>query len=75
MTPDINDIAAAAARIKGRVLRTPLRQSTGLSEIASGEVFLKLESLQPTFSYKIRGATNAVLKLVESGDSRPQYVE
>ena len=55
----------------GRVLRTPLRQSRGLSEIAGGEVFLKLESLQPTFSYKIRGATNAVLKLVESGDSRP----
>ena len=71
MTPDINDIAAAAARIKGRVLRTPLRQSTGLSEIAGIEVFLKLESLQPTFSYKIRGATNAVLKLVETGDSRP----
>ena len=71
MTPEKKDIAAAAARIKGRVLRTPLRRSPWLSEIAGAEVFLKLESLQPTFSYKIRGATNAVLKLVESGDRRP----
>jgi threonine dehydratase len=35
-------------------------------------VFLKLETLQPTFSYKIRGAFNAVLKLVEqTGDAAP----
>ena len=34
-------------------------------DAAGGDVFLKLETLQPTFSYKIRGAFNAVLKLVE----------
>jgi threonine dehydratase len=35
-------------------------------------VFLKLETLQPTFSYKIRGAFNAVLKLVEErGEPQP----
>lgn len=67
----ISEIHAAAARIKGRVLRTPLRYSPWLSETAGAEVLLKLESLQPTFSYKIRGATNAVLKLVESADQRP----
>lgn len=67
----ISDIRAAAGRIKGRVLRTPLRHSPWLSDAAGGDVFLKLESVQPTFSYKIRGATNAVLKLVESGDPRP----
>jgi threonine dehydratase len=32
-------------------------------------VSLKLETLQPTFSYKIRGALNAVLRLAETGDS------
>jgi threonine dehydratase len=48
------------------VLRTPLRHSTWLSASAHAEVFLKLETLQPTHSYKIRGATNAVLKLAES---------
>ena len=65
------DIQAAAARIAGRVLRTPLRRSEWLSRASGGDVWLKLETIQPTFSYKIRGATNAVLKLVESGDSRP----
>jgi threonine dehydratase len=45
------------------VLRTPLRHSPWLSELTGAEVRLKLETLQPTFSYKIRGAFNAVLKL------------
>jgi threonine dehydratase len=67
----IIDIQAAAARIAGRVLRTPLRRSEWLSRASGGDVWLKLETIQPTFSYKIRGATNAVLKLVESGDPRP----
>jgi threonine dehydratase len=39
-----------------------------------GEVFLKIETLQPTFSYKIRGAFNAVLKLVEEGRDVPALV-
>lgn len=47
------------------MLRTPLRRSEWLSRITGADVFLKLESIQPTFSYKIRGATNAVLRLVE----------
>jgi threonine dehydratase len=61
-----DDIKAAADRIRGRVLRTPLRHSPWLSEASGAEVFLKIETIQPTCSYKIRGATNAVLKLVEA---------
>lgn len=61
----------AAARIRGHVLYTPLRRSAWLSDASGGEVHLKLETLQPTFSYKIRGATNAVLKLVEAGNPSP----
>lgn len=53
------------------MLRTPLRLSPWLSDAAGGEVFLKLETLQPTHSYKVRGATNAVLKLVEAGRRDP----
>jgi threonine dehydratase len=49
------------------VLRTPLRRSPWLSAATGGDVSLKLETLQPTFSYKIRGALNAVLRLVEAG--------
>jgi threonine dehydratase len=56
------------------VLRTPLRLSPWLSRAASGDVFLKLETLQPTHSYKIRGATNAVLKLAASSGSNPPRI-
>ena len=58
-------IQAAARRIAPYVLRTPLRYSASLSHAAGGEIFLKIETLQPTFSYKLRGATNAVLSLIE----------
>ncbi|MEO5894568.1 MAG: pyridoxal-phosphate dependent enzyme [Vicinamibacterales bacterium] len=70
----LNDIKAAADRIRGRVLRTPLRYSRWLSDASGGDVFLKIETIQPTYSYKIRGATNAVMKLVEgtaTGEARP----
>jgi threonine dehydratase len=40
-----------------------VRHSEWLSDASGADVFLKPETLQPTFSYKIRGATNAVLKL------------
>lgn len=53
------------------MLRTPLRRSPWLSDVAGAEVYLKLETLQPTFSYKIRGALNAVARLQESGPAGP----
>jgi threonine dehydratase len=52
------------------VLRTPLRHSAWLSDVAGADVFLKLETLQPTFSYKFRGALNAVLRLVETATTQ-----
>ena len=72
MSVSLGDVEAAARRIRGRVLRTPLRHSPALSEAARADVFLKLETLQPTFSYKIRGATNAVLALRERAGDRMQ---
>lgn len=54
------------------MIRTPLRQSPWLSQAAAADVYVKIETLQPTFSYKIRGAWNTVLKRVEEGqDDRP----
>lgn len=53
------------------MLRTPLRPSPWLSSLTGADVFLKLETLQPTFSYKIRGATNAVRRHVESNVRAP----
>ena len=49
------------------MLQTPLRRSDWLSSIAGAPVSLKLETLQETFSYKFRGALNAVLRLCEGG--------
>lgn len=74
MSVSLADVEGAAARIRGRVLRTPLRHSPALSAATGGEIFLKLETLQPTFSYKIRGATNAVLRLVERCEAQAPAV-
>ena len=51
----LDDIRAAARRIEGRVLRTPLRASSWLSAMPAADVRLKLETRQPTSSYKVRG--------------------
>jgi threonine dehydratase len=57
------------------VLRTPLRASRWLSDLVRGDVRLKLETLQPTFSYKVRGALNAVLRLAAQRTvNRPELV-
>ena len=60
----LQDIQSARARIAHTVLRTPLVRL----ELGSGgpEIRLKLENLQPTNSYKLRGAVNAVAMLPES---------
>ena len=61
----LDDIRAAAARTRGRVLPTPVRRSEWLSSITGADVHLKLEIVQPTSSYKIRGAFNAALLVRE----------
>lgn len=61
------DVYAARRRIEGRVTRTPLIESAALSRIADTSVYLKLETMQPTGSFKLRGATNALVGLAERG--------
>ncbi len=69
--PTPSDILAAAARLRGIALETPLDPAPALAT-ASGaaEVRLKLEALQPTGSFKIRGAHNRVALLAarDGGD-------
>ncbi len=55
------EIERAAGVLKGRVIRTPLIYSPTLSRLAGFEVYLKLENLQATGSFKIRGATYKIL--------------
>ncbi|MBE1508034.1 threonine dehydratase [Rhizobium viscosum] len=57
------DIERAAARIAGRVRRTPLVYSGTLSERTGQPVHLKLETRQPIGAFKLRGAMNAILSL------------
>jgi threonine dehydratase len=61
--PTIDDIRAAAERIKGAVIRTPMLVSRTLSEVIGAEVWLKFENLQFTSAYKERGALNKLLQL------------
>jgi threonine dehydratase len=62
------DIEAAARRIGPGVIETPVRLSTWLNA-PGGLVQLKLEVVQPTSSYKIRGAWNACARLRERADA------
>ncbi|UVC09892.1 hydroxyectoine utilization dehydratase EutB [Rhizobium sp. TH2] len=68
----LDDIRAAAARVSGHVLRTPMAQSASLSALCGVPVHLKLESHQRTGAFKLRGATNAMLTL--SADQRKHGV-
>jgi threonine dehydratase len=59
----LQDIYRARRALAGRIRRTPLVVSDALSRAAGAPVHLKLEHLQITGSFKLRGATNAVLAL------------
>lgn len=58
-------ITEAAARIAGRVHRTPVVTSHAFNEAAGVEVFFKCENLQRAGAFKIRGATNKIRSLTD----------
>ena len=60
------EIEAARDRIQEVILRTPTIYSDTLSKLVGKEVFLKLENLQKTGSFKIRGAYNKLSQLPAS---------
>jgi threonine dehydratase len=64
-----NTIEQAAKRIEPYILRTPCRYSSHLSAAAGAEVYLKLENLQMSGSFKLRGVVNKMLSL-SSNESR-----
>lgn len=66
---DITEVEAAATRIAGRVVRTPILPCAALSRATGAEVFLKLECLQPTGAFKERGAANR-LALLSAAERR-----
>ncbi len=63
----LDDIKSARERIGDRVARTPLVYSQGLSHQTGNEVYLKLENLQLTGAFKVRGNLNKLISLGELG--------
>jgi threonine dehydratase len=67
---DLNDVRAAAERIRGAIHRTPLLSSATLGGRVGVHAFLKCECFQKTGSFKARGALNKVLSLSASERAR-----
>jgi threonine dehydratase len=65
----LRDIFAAQSRLKRHLSPSPIRESPWLSSIARAPVLLKLESLQLTNSFKVRGALNAIEQLTRRSAS------
>jgi threonine dehydratase len=59
--PGYADVESASERIAGIALRTPLVPSFGLGRRLGADVRLKLECVQPTRAFKVRGAANVIL--------------
>jgi len=60
---NIKEIRDAEGRIRGSILKTPLVRSAYLSGSTNAEFYLKLENLQVTGSFKIRGALNKLAQI------------
>ncbi|MFO7563301.1 MAG: threonine/serine dehydratase [Enhygromyxa sp.] len=72
---DCADVRAAAARIRGQVVRTPTLRAPRLDALASGgvegvELFLKAENMQRIGAFKARGAMHAIGRLSPEARSR-----
>jgi len=66
----LQDIILASKRIAGRIRHTPLVASHALGEAIGQPVHMKLEHHQTTGSFKLRGATNAILSLTPQERAR-----
>ena len=60
-----DDVKAAYSRSKNIIRKTPLDHSPALSNIIDGDVYLKLDNIQKTGSFKFRGAISKMTSLNE----------
>jgi threonine dehydratase len=63
MIPTLDDVKAAAKRIEGITVRTPLLRNDALDAALGAKAFVKAENLQRGGAFKMRGATNAIAAL------------
>ncbi len=68
--PDLAALRAAARRIAGTAVRTPLLESPALNETLGGRLLVKAEVLQRTGSFKFRGAYNRMRQIPEADRAR-----
>ena len=66
----LKDVELAYENIKDSIKRTPLIECPLLNNITGGNVKLKLENLQKTGSFKVRGALNKIKNLTDEEKSR-----
>ena len=64
--PAFAEVEAAAERLRGLAVRTPLLESPALNDRVGGRVLLKAETLQRTGSFKFRGAYNRISQIPEA---------
>lgn len=62
---NLDDVIIAREKMKGIVHETPLDYSKTFSTLSNNEVYLKLENLQKTGSFKVRGSYNKMISLSE----------
>ena len=67
---DFSDVEAAYELLRPVVKQTPLERSKTFSEMADADVYLKLENLQTTGSFKLRGAYNKIHRLSDEEKRR-----
>ncbi len=66
----LSDVLSAQKRITDIVIKSPLKPSYTLSDITGRHVWLKMENMQSTGSFKLRGAANAILNLTAAQQKR-----
>ncbi|MAH83620.1 MAG: pyridoxal-5'-phosphate-dependent protein [Rhodospirillaceae bacterium TMED8] len=66
LIPGIKDIRAAAHRLSGWAVWTPLLESPHLNEMVEGRLLIKAECLQRTGAFKFRGAFNMISQIPEN---------
>jgi len=64
--PTFDDVLAAAQRIEGLAVRTPLLEIPALNDRVGGRILMKAETLQRTGSFKFRGAYNRISQIPEA---------
>ncbi|MDC8832271.1 serine/threonine dehydratase [Alteromonas gilva] len=65
---NFDDVYQASQRLKGKVTRTPLLQSARLNQWLGQRILFKAECFQTTGAFKLRGATNFITSLLETGN-------